>query len=58
MSGFNWFDKRGVEGVDFVHTLQTLLTNNLAKLLPDLGLLTTTRWSNLLSKHKIVDGTM
>jgi hypothetical protein len=57
MNGFNWFDKRGVEGVGFVRTLRTLLTNNLPKLLPDLGILTSARWSNLLSEHNVVDGT-
>lgn len=57
MNGFNWFDKRGVEGVGFVRTLRTLLTNNLPKILPDLGTLTRTRWSKLLSEQKTVDGT-
>ncbi|KAK9792200.1 putative Cytochrome P450 [Seiridium cardinale] len=49
MNGFNWFDRRGVEGVGFVRTLRTLLTNNLPQLLPDLGLLTRLRWAELLS---------
>lgn len=57
MNGFNWFDKRGVEGVGFVRTLRTLLTNNLPKILPDLGTLTRTRWSKLLLEQKTVDGT-
>ncbi|OAL01486.1 cytochrome P450 [Phaeosphaeriaceae sp. SRC1lsM3a] len=57
MNGFNWFDKRGVEGVGFVRTLRTLLTNNLPKLLPHLGVLTRTRWDDLLAEQKVVDGT-
>lgn len=57
MNGFNWFDKCGVEGIGFVRTLRTLLTNNLPKLLPDLGTLTNTRWSKLLSEYKVDDGT-
>lgn len=56
MNGFNWFDKRGVEGVGFVRTLRTLLTNNLPKLLPHLGVLTRTRWDDLLAEQKVVDG--
>jgi hypothetical protein len=57
MNGFNWFDKRGVEGVGFVRTLRTLLTNNLPQLLPNLAMLTRTRWSDLLSEQDTVDGT-
>ena len=56
MNGFNWFDKRGVEGVGFVRTLRTLLTNNLPRLLPDLRVLTTTRWSQSLSERVTVSG--
>ena len=36
MHGFNWFDRRGTEGVGFVRALRTLLTNNLPTILPDL----------------------
>ena len=36
MHGFNWFDRRGTEGVGFVRALRTLLTNNLLTILPDL----------------------
>jgi hypothetical protein len=56
MNGFNWFDKRGVEGIGFVRTLRTLLTNNLPKLLPDLATLTKTRWSESLTNNKTIDG--
>lgn len=56
INGFNWFDRRGVEGVGFVRTLRTLLTNNLPQLLPDLGVLTRTRWSHLLSEKHVVNG--
>ncbi|KAI0481793.1 cytochrome P450 [Xylaria cf. heliscus] len=37
MHGFNWFDRRGTEGIGFVRALRTLLTNNVPKLLPELG---------------------
>lgn len=56
MNGFNWFDQRGAEGVGFVRTLRTLLTNNLPRLLPDLRVLTTTRWSRSLSDRATVSG--
>ncbi|KAF7527303.1 hypothetical protein G7054_g10532 [Neopestalotiopsis clavispora] len=52
MNGFNWFDRRGVEGVGFVRTLRTLLTNNIPQLLPDLGHLSRVRWSEGLSGAK------
>jgi len=55
MNGFNWFDRRGVEGVGFVRTLRNLLTNNLPQLLPDLGILTRTRWAQLLSEKPVND---
>ncbi|KAJ2991506.1 hypothetical protein NUW58_g2488 [Xylaria curta] len=57
MNGFNWFDRRGVEGIGFVRTLRTLLTNNIPQLVPDLVLLTRTRWVELLSKQKAINGT-
>ena len=57
MNGFNWFDRRGVEGVGFVRTLRTLLTNNLPQLLPDLSILARTRFDELRSlKSEVVDG--
>ncbi|KAH8722687.1 cytochrome P450 [Phaeosphaeriaceae sp. PMI808] len=34
MAGFNWHDQRGIEGVGFVRTLRTLLTNHLPKMTP------------------------
>lgn len=58
MNGFNWFDKRGTEGVGFVRTLRTLLTNSLPTLLPDLGALNRNRFEELYSKHPVVDGTL
>jgi hypothetical protein len=56
MNGFNWFDRRGIEGVGFVRTLRSLLTNNLPRLLPDLGRLTRIRWAELLSERAKVNG--
>ena len=54
MNGFNWFDRRGTEGVGFVRTLRTLLTNNLPQLLPDLTVLTRTRFAELHSQRSVV----
>lgn len=34
MNGFNWHDQRGIEGIGFVRTLRTLLTNHLPQLTP------------------------
>ncbi|KAI1752381.1 cytochrome P450 [Xylaria castorea] len=56
MNGFNWFDRRGVEGVGFVRTLRTLLTNNIPQLIPNLGALTRIRWADLIASGKDVDG--
>lgn len=56
MNGFNWFDKRGVEGIGFVRCLRTLLTNHLPQLVPDLATLAKDRWAELLSTKKSVDG--
>ncbi|KAI1760843.1 cytochrome P450 [Hypoxylon sp. FL1150] len=58
MNGFNWFDRRGVEGVGFVRTLRTLLTNNIPQLIPDLGVLVRTRWAELLSKKTTTGDTI
>ncbi|KAF4631712.1 hypothetical protein G7Y89_g6427 [Cudoniella acicularis] len=51
MHGFNWFDRRGTEGVGFVRALRTLLTNNLPQILPDLGVIVRTRFMELHSTH-------
>jgi hypothetical protein len=58
MNGFNWFDRRGVEGVGFVKTLRTLLTNNLPQLLPNLGVATRVRFDEHRSRHAVVNGTI
>lgn len=36
MHGFNWFDRRGTEGVGFIKALRTLLTSHLPAIMPDL----------------------
>ena len=56
MNGFNWFDRRGTEGVGFVKTLRTLLTNNLPQLLPKLGVAARTRFDEQRSHHPVVNG--
>ena len=56
MHGFNWCDVRGAEGLGFVRTLRTLLTNNLPKILPNLSRLIRTRFIELHQTHHIVNG--
>ena len=56
MHGFNWFDKRGTEGVGFVRALRTLLTNNLPGILPDLGRINRARFGELRSEYCIENG--
>ncbi|KAF2832236.1 cytochrome P450 [Ophiobolus disseminans] len=56
MHGFNWFDRRGTEGVGFIKALRTLLTNNLPQILPDLSCIIRTRFDELHAGHKVVDG--
>lgn len=56
MHGFNWFDRRGTEGVGFVRALRTLLTNNLPLILPDLGVTIRCRFAELRDAHKVVGG--
>lgn len=53
MHGFNWFDRRGTEGVGFIRALRTLLTNNLPKILPDLSDMIHNRLSELHSEHPV-----
>ncbi|KAK2745535.1 hypothetical protein FQN57_003660 [Myotisia sp. PD_48] len=56
MHGFNWFDRRGTEGVGFIKALRTMLTNNLPQILPDLSLMIKARFEDLHSRHPITDG--
>jgi hypothetical protein len=56
MHGFSWFDTRGTEGVGFVRALRTLLTNNLPQILPDISTTINTRFAELRSGHKTVNG--
>jgi hypothetical protein len=56
MNGFNWFERRGVEGVGFVRTLRTLLTGNLPQILPDMGLTTKALFAELHERHPEVNG--
>jgi len=54
--GFNWFDRRGTEGVGFIRALRTLLTNNLPKILPDLTCIIRSRFQELHAGHPVVNG--
>ncbi|KAI2466919.1 cytochrome P450 [Annulohypoxylon bovei var. microspora] len=57
MHGFNWFDKRGTEGVGFIRALRTLLTNNLPQILPHLGDINRARFAELHSEYCIENAT-
>ncbi|KAJ0418881.1 cytochrome P450 [Aspergillus carlsbadensis] len=56
MHGFNWFDRRGTEGVGFVRAMRTLLTSNLPQILPNLSTLINTSLTEMLQGHPIVTG--
>jgi hypothetical protein len=56
MHGFNWFDRRGTEGVGFIRALRTLLTSNLPQILPDLGIIIKSRFCELHSGHLVING--
>ncbi|RYP12757.1 hypothetical protein DL767_011140 [Monosporascus sp. MG133] len=56
MHGFNWFDRRGTEGVGFIRALRTLLVNNLPDILPSLGPMIRARFEELHLGHTQVGG--
>jgi hypothetical protein len=56
MHGFNWFDRRGTEGVGFIKALRTLLTNHLPVILPDLRIAISDRMSTEVSLLQGLDG--
>jgi cytochrome P450 len=56
MHAFNWFDRRGTEGVGFVKALRTMLTNNLPAVLPDLSTIIRTRFERLHETHPKIKG--
>jgi cytochrome P450 len=56
MQKFNWFDRRGTEGVGFIRALRTLLTNNLPQILPDLSAIIRSRMEEIADSHPSVDG--
>lgn len=51
MHGFNWFDRRGTEGVGFIRALRTLLTNNVPNILPELSAVIKTQFDEMSSSH-------
>ncbi len=56
MNGFNWFDRRGTEGVGFIRALRTLLTNNLPEILLDLSTTIRSYFLELHSSQVIING--
>ncbi|CAH0051924.1 unnamed protein product [Clonostachys solani] len=57
MQKFNWFDRRGTEGVGFIRALRTLLTNNLPQILPDLSAIIRSRLEEIGDSYPTVNGT-
>ncbi|KAI0396783.1 cytochrome P450 [Xylariaceae sp. FL0594] len=56
MHGFNWFDRRGTEGVGFIRALRVLLTNNLPEILPELSVIIRARFAELHETHLAING--
>ncbi|KAL1962096.1 hypothetical protein VTN77DRAFT_563 [Rasamsonia byssochlamydoides] len=56
MHGFNWFDRRGTEGVGFVRALRTLLTNNMPNILPDLRVAIARKFAKMHAESPVVNG--
>uniref|UniRef100_A0A0B7KLU2 Cytochrome P450 n=2 Tax=Bionectria ochroleuca TaxID=29856 RepID=A0A0B7KLU2_BIOOC len=57
MQNFNWFDRRGIDGVGFVRAIRTLLTNNLPQILPDLSAIIGSRLEEMGDSYPTVNGT-
>ncbi|KAG9237932.1 cytochrome P450 [Amylocarpus encephaloides] len=55
MAGFNWFDRRGTEGIGFVRALRTLLTNNLPEVLPELRISASSLMDEMHASHPVVN---
>ncbi|KAM7184927.1 Ent-kaurene oxidase [Rhypophila sp. PSN 637] len=56
MHAFNWFDRRGTEGVGFVKALRTMLTSNLPAILPDLSTIIRARFEAIHDSHPVING--
>jgi hypothetical protein len=56
MQNFNWFDRRGIDGVGFVRAIRTLLTNNLPQILPDLSAIIGSRLEEMGDSYPTVNG--
>jgi hypothetical protein len=57
MRGFEWQDKRGIEGTGFVRALRSLLTAHLPQLLPRLKEILGRGLLLEVNKHRRSDGT-
>lgn len=56
MHGFNWFDRRGTEGVGFIRALRTLLTNHVPRILPNLRMALANRMANAIANRQSSNG--
>ena len=56
MTGFNWFDRRGTEGVGFVRALRTMLTQNMPSILPELRIALSHNFADIHAKHPVING--
>ena len=56
MHGFNWLDKRGIEGIGFVRAIRTLLTHNTPHVLPKIKESIAWNFTSCHTKHPVVGG--
>lgn len=56
MHGFNWFDRRGTEGMPLVKTLRTLLTNNVPEILPEIRMAVSELFDLMHDSHPVAEG--
>lgn len=56
MSGHNWLDERGAEGIGYVKALATLLPNQIPKIVPEMLSNVSQTFDAVYAEHKLVDG--
>ncbi|KAI9644959.1 hypothetical protein NHQ30_006994 [Ciborinia camelliae] len=56
MHNFNWFDRRGTEGMPLVKTLRTLLTNNVPEILPNIRMAVSELFDEVHGTAPIMNG--
>ena len=56
MYGFDWLDRRGIEGIGFVRAIRSLLTSNLPHVLPQIKSTISDNFTIIHQEHPIVGG--